>query len=84
MRKNLEYLLEMSDKIIYLDVPKYKRNIRIFIRFIKQNLKIEKANYKPDFIMLKNMYKWSNQDEEKREEIKKMLNKYKNKLEIIK
>lgn len=84
LRKNLEYLLELADKIIYLDVSKYKRNVRIFIRFIKQNLKIEKSNYKPDFIMLKNMYKWSNQDEEKREEIKKMLNKYKNKLEIIK
>ena len=84
LRENLEYLLELSDKIIYLDVPKYKRDIRILNRFIKQNLKIEKVNYKPNFIMLKNMYKWSKEDEYKKEEFKEKLNKYKNKLEVIK
>lgn len=84
LRKNLEYLLELADKIIYLNIPKYKRNIRILTRFIKQNLKIEKANYKPDFKMLKNMYKWSKEDEERKEEFKKMLNKYEDKLEVIK
>ena len=76
LRKNLEYLLELADKIIYLNIPKYKRNIRILTRFIKQNLKIEKANYKPDLKMLKNMYKWSKKDEEGKEEFQKMLNKY--------
>lgn len=84
LRKNLEYLLELSDEIIYLDIPKYKRNIRILIRFIKQKLKIENVNYKPDFEMLKNMYKWSNKDEERKEELQEKLNKYKNKLKIIK
>lgn len=84
LRKNLEYLLKLADKIIYLNIPKYKRNIRILTRFIKQNLKIEKANYKPDFKMLKNMYKWSKEDEERKEKFKKMLNKYEDKLEVIK
>lgn len=83
LRKNLEYLLELADKIIYLNIPKYKRNIRILTRFIKQNLKIEKANYKPDLKMLKNMYKWSKKDEEGKEEFQKMLNKYEDKLEVI-
>lgn len=83
LRKNLEYLLELADKIIYLNIPKYKRNIRILVRFIKQNLKIEKVNYKPDFTMLKNMYKWSKQDENRKEEFQRTLDKYKNKLEII-
>lgn len=84
LRKNLEYLLELADKIIYLDIPKYKRNIRILIRFIKQKLKIENVNYKPDFTMLKNMYKWSKQDEDKKEEFEKILDNYKNKLYILK
>lgn len=84
LRKNLEYLLKLADKIIYLNIPKYKRNIRILTRFIKQNLKIEKANYKPDLKMLKNMYKWSKEDEERKEEFEKMLNKYEDKLEVIK
>lgn len=83
LRKNLEYLLELADKIIYLNIPKYKRNIRILTRFIKQNLKIENANYKPDLKMLKNMYKWSKKDEEGKEEFQKMLNKYEDKLEVI-
>ena len=83
LRKNLEYLLELADKIIYLNIPKYKRNIRILTRFIKQNLKIEKANYKPYLKMLKNMYKWSKKDEEGKEEFQKMLNKYEDKLEVI-
>ena len=83
LRKNLEYLLELSDKIIYLNIPKYKRNIRILTRFIKQNLKMEKANYKPDLKMLKNMYKWSKEDEERKEKFEKMLNKYEDKLEVI-
>lgn len=83
LRKNLEYLLELADKIIYLNIPKYKRNIRILTRFIKQNLRIEKANYKPDLKMLKNMYKWSKEDEEGKEKFEKMLNKYEDKLEVI-
>lgn len=84
LRKNLEYLLELADKIIYLNIPKYKRNIRILTRFIKQNLKIEKVNYKPDLKMLKNMYKWSKENEERKEKFEKMLNKYEDKLEVIK
>ena len=53
--EDLYYLLEMSDKIIYLDIPKRTRNVRIFTRFIKQKLKIEKSNYKPTLKMLKLM-----------------------------
>lgn len=83
LRKNLEYLLELADKIIYLDISKHERSKRILIRFIKQNLGIEKANYKPDLKMLRNMYKWSKKDEEGKEKFEEILNKYKNKLEII-
>ena len=82
LRKNLQYLLELADKIIYLDVPKYKRNIRILKRYIKQKLKLEKSNYKPDIKMLKMMFKWSNDFEKNKKELENLLLKYKNKLKI--
>lgn len=82
LRRNLQYLLELADKIIYLDVPKYKRNIRILKRYIKQKLKLEKSNYKPDIKMLKMMFKWSNDFEKSKKELENLLIKYKNKLEI--
>lgn len=83
LRKNLYYLLEMTDKIIYLDIPKRIRNVRIFTRYIKQKFKIEKSNYKPTMEMLKLMYKWSNEHEKDKNELLKHLNIYKEKLEII-
>lgn len=81
LRKNLLYLLELADKIIYLDVPKYKRNIRILKRYIKQKLRLEKSNYKPDIKMLKMMFKWSNDFEKNKKELENLLLKYRNKLE---
>ena len=68
LRKNLYYLLELAEKVIYLDFPKRTRNIRIFIRYIKQKLKIENSNYKPTIKMLKQLYKWSNEHENNKEE----------------
>lgn len=83
LRGNLYCLLEMADKIIYLDISKRKTNIRILTRYIKQKLKIEKANYEPTIKMLKQIYKWSNKYENNKNELEKVLNKYKEKLEII-
>lgn len=82
LRNNLEYLLEIADKIIYLKIPKSKRNRRILIRFLKQKLKIEKANYKPDIKMLKSMLKWSNEFEKNKGTFEILINTYKEKLEI--
>lgn len=83
LRKNLYYLLDIADKIIYLDIPKRKRNIRILTRYIKQKLRIEKVNYKPSIKMLKQMYKWSGEYEKNKSQLEKVLNQYKEKLEII-
>lgn len=80
LRKNLYYLLDYADKIIFLDIPVRKRKIRIITRFIKQKLGIEKSNYKPIFDMLKLMFKWTNDFENKREEFENKLIKYKDKL----
>ena len=84
LRKNLYYLLEIAEKIIYIEVGKRTRNIRILIRYMKQKLGIENANYKPTIKMLKNMYKWSKEHENNKYELEECLNKYKEKLEIIK
>ncbi len=83
LRSNLYNLLELADKIIYLDIPLNIRKKRILIRYIKQVLKIEKCDYKPNIAMLKNMYKWTNEFEEKRFEFEENLFKYKEKLQII-
>ena len=63
LRKNLYNLLELADKIIYLDIPIQVRKRRILLRYIKQKLKIEKSNYRPNKEVLKNMYKWTNEFE---------------------
>ena len=83
LRKNLEYLLEMAEKIIYLNIPKKIRNKRIIARYIKQKIGIEKSNYKPNIEMLKMMFKWSNEFEKNRDEFENKLNKYVDKLEVI-
>lgn len=80
LRKNLHYLLDVADKIIYLDIPLQTRKIRIFSRYIKQKLGLEKCNYKPTLKMLKQMYKWTNDYENEREKRESQLNEYSNKL----
>ena len=83
LRKNLYYLLELSDKIIYLDIPLEIRKRRIFTRFLKQKLGIEKCNYKPTLRMLKLMYKWTKDYEKERVDFEKHLEQYSKKLIIL-
>lgn len=80
LRKNLEYLLDLAEQIIYLDIPLRTRKYRILARYIKQKIGIEKCNYKPTLKMLKQMYKWTSDYEKEREEREKTVNKYENKL----
>lgn len=83
LRKNLHYLLDMADKIIFLDIPYNIRKRRIFIRFIKQKIKVEKCNYKPTLQMLKMMFKWNKKFEEDKEKFIRLLDNYREKLEIV-
>ncbi len=84
LRKNLHFLLDLADKIIYLDIPLKIRKRRILFRFIKQKLKIEKCNYKPDKKMLKNMYKWTNDFEKNKTDFENLIYKYSSKLIVCK
>lgn len=79
-RKNLDELFILADKIIYLDIPLYKRRLRILKRYIKQKIRLEKCSYNSNIEMLKMMYKWTNDFEKNKHEFEGKLSKYKNKL----
>ncbi|SDT40324.1 Adenylate kinase [Paenibacillaceae bacterium GAS479] len=79
-RESYSCLFEMADTIIFLDPPLWKRKIRIFTRYLKQNLGIEKCHYKSDLKMLRMMYKWTRNFELKREQFESKLQPHKHKL----
>jgi len=81
LRNNLDILLEMSDKIIWINNKKIVRDFRIITRFIKQKLKIEKSYYKSNLKMLKSMFKWNR--EFNKIKFQKRIKKYKDKLIIL-
>ena len=83
LRKNLYNLLDIADKIIYLNISINIRKRKILFRFIKQKLGIEKCTYKSDLKMLKSMYKCTNDYEENRYEFEKKLKKYQDKLIVL-
>lgn len=82
-RQSCHCLLDMSDKIIFLDPPLLLRKSRIFTRFIKQQLHIESCHYKSNLHMLKMMYKWTNDFEKNRSQFEVMIGKYSSKLAVI-
>jgi len=79
-RQSYQCLYQMADIIIFLDPPLWKRRIRILSRFVKQKLGIEKCHYKPDFLMLKMMYKWTQDFEQSRSSFEAKLKLYKEKV----
>jgi adenylate kinase family enzyme len=79
-RESYHYLLDMAEEILFLDPPLWKRKVRILLRHVKQNLGIEKCEYKPDLKMLKMMYKWTDDFEKNRENFEAILSAYKEKV----
>ncbi|MBE5820985.1 MAG: hypothetical protein E7311_00150 [Clostridiales bacterium] len=84
LRKHLDYLLKLSDKIVLVNTPLYKRKIRIFTRYIKQKLHIEKCNYAPNMELLKQMFEWTSDYENNRGKLSNVLDNYSDKIEVIK
>ena len=82
-RESYRCLWDMADTIIFLDTPLWKRKTRIFLRFIKQNLGIEKSHYTSDVQMLKMMYRWTRDFERNRVDFEKRLHPYHHKLIIL-
>lgn len=79
-RESQKDLYGYADKIIFLDTPLCIRKFRIVFRFIKQQLRIEKCNYKSNLNMLKHMFKWTKEFEDNRKEYEERLFKYRDKL----
>ena len=55
---------QSADLIIFLDTNYLVRTYRIIKRFLKQKLRIEKANYKPTLDIFFKMFKWNRHFEE--------------------
>ena len=83
LRKNLYFLLDMADIIIYLDISKFRIKKNILTRFIKQKMQIEKCNYNPTLKMLSNMFKWAKQFEKNKKEFHNTLAVYHKKTIIL-
>ena len=83
-RESQKILYEYADKIIFLDTPLAVRKFRIVSRFIKQRCGIEQCNYKPSWNMLKMMFKWTKDFEQKRAKFEEFLMTYNEKLVWIK
>src|SRR5699024_9580825 len=49
---------ENADVILFLDAALSKQRFRIIKRFIKQKIRLEKANYKPTFKIFKDLYSY--------------------------
>lgn len=82
LRKELYFLMEMADLIIMIDIDREIVEHRVITRYIKQQLGIEKINYKVDKDFLEMMLSYVDKYYETREDIFKILNKYKDKLII--
>lgn len=82
-RKSCHCLLEIADRIIFLDPPLWLRKFRILTRFVKQQLHIESCHYKSDLNMLMMMYKWTSDFEKNRVQFEEMIDGYKSKLTLI-
>lgn len=83
LRKNMDFILNLTDKIILINIPLNIRKRRIIIRYIKQKFKLEKCGYKPSLKMVKIMYKWTKDYEDDKEILMKRLLKYEDKLTVL-
>lgn len=82
-RSYFEEGFQRADFILLLEPPVRIRNYRILKRWIKQNLHLETCLYKPTWIMLKCMFRWSKNYESGADNIKKRLLPYRDKIVIL-
>jgi adenylate kinase family enzyme len=53
--------MQRADRILFLDPPNRIRKYRILKRFVRQELRLEKANYRPTLHILRRMFEWNAQ-----------------------
>lgn len=82
-RPTLHCVLDMADRIIFLDPPLKLRKKRILERWKRQRRGEEQCDYRPSFHMLRMMYQWTRNFEVTRPAFEDMLSNYADKLEHI-
>lgn len=82
-RQTLHCVLDMADRIIFLDPPLKLRKKRIFERWRRQRRGEEQCDYRPSLHMLHMMYRWTRDFESTRPAFEAMLENYADKLERI-
>lgn len=82
-RRCFEQAMQAADSIILLEPSAWVRRFRILLRWIKQNLGIEKCIYIPDFETLRRMFKWTKSYESGADGLKGRLEAYWPKITVI-
>lgn len=59
-RESTRFLFDACDYIVFLDLPSHILSRRIFTRWLKQKVRFENWELKPDLYHLKLFYKWHN------------------------
>lgn len=82
-RTCFEEARRQADLVVLLEPSPLTRRARIVKRWIKQNLGIEPCGYRPDFEMLRCMFRWSKNYETGKDDIRQRLQAYKDKLVVL-
>jgi adenylate kinase family enzyme len=75
--------MKQADTIILLEIPLIIRKKRILLRWIKQNLGIEKCIYRPCFDMLNAMFHWARDYDTGEDGTKKRVSLFENKTIVL-
>lgn len=75
--------MKQADTVILLEIPLMIRKKRILIRWVKQNLGIEKCIYRPRFNMLKSMFCWARSYDTGEDGTKKRISQFENKTIVL-
>ncbi|MGN0643165.1 MAG: hypothetical protein ACI4JJ_08455 [Huintestinicola sp.] len=79
-RESQRCLFDLAERIIYLDTPLKLRCRRLWKRYFKQKLGLEKCHYKPNFRLYRLMSRWTKDFDKNRKLYEDILNKYPEKL----
>lgn len=82
-RAFFETAWKQADSIILLEPHVKIRKYRILLRWVKQNLRLEKCGYKPNLKMLRMMFKWTKSYETGTDTLKKRLAAYNQKVSVL-
>lgn len=72
-----------ADQVVLLQPPAAVRDLRILRRWVRQRLGKEACGYRPSAKMLKRMFQWRRDYDSGRDDIKKRLEPFKEKLIIL-